>query len=142
MVAMGSVCDAAEEVVDYMNAKGEKVGLVKVRLYRPFATDRFVAALPATAKNIVVMDRCKEPSSIGEPLYLDVVAALAGTPFAEAKIVGGRYGLGSQGHYAGRNPVCVPQWAERPAGAELYHQHQRRCDPPLSPHSGGARCGR
>ena len=96
MVAMGSVCDAAEEVVDYMNAKGEKVGLVKVRLYRPFATDRFVAALPATAKNIVVMDRCKEPSSIGEPLYLDVVAALAGTPFAEAKIVGGRYGLGSK----------------------------------------------
>ena len=96
MVAMGSVCDAAEEVVDYMNAKGEKVGLVKVRLYRPFATDRFVAALPATAKNIVVMDRCKEPSSIGEPLYLDVVAALAGTPFAGAKIVGGRYGLGSK----------------------------------------------
>ena len=96
MVAMGSMCDAAEEVVDYMNAKGEKVGLVKVRLYRPFATDRFVAALPATTKNVVVMDRCKEPSSIGEPLYLDVVAALAGSPFAGAKVVGGRYGLGSK----------------------------------------------
>ena len=67
MVAMGSVCDAAEEVVDYMNGKGEKVGLIKVRLYRPFVTDRFVAAIPATAKNIVVMDRCKEPSAIGEP---------------------------------------------------------------------------
>ncbi len=96
MVAMGSVCDAAEEVVDYMNAKGEKVGLIKVRLYRPFVTDRFVAALPATAKNIVVLDRCKEPSSIGEPLYQDVVTALAGSPFAGAKIVGGRYGLGSK----------------------------------------------
>ncbi len=96
MVAMGSVCDAAEEVVDYMNAKGEKVGLIKVRLYRPFVTDRFVAALPATAKNIVVLDRCKEPSSIGEPLYQDVVTALAGSSFAGAKIVGGRYGLGSK----------------------------------------------
>ena len=96
MVAMGSMCDAAEEVVDYMNAKGEKVGLVKVRLYRPFATERFVAALPATTKNVVVMDRCKEPSSIGEPLYLDVVAALAGSPFAGTKVVGGRYGLGSK----------------------------------------------
>ena len=96
MVAMGSMCDAAEEVVDYMNAKGEKVGLVKVRLYRPFATERFVAALPATTKNVVVMDRCKEPSSIGEPLYLDVVAALAGSPFDGAKVVGGRYGLGSK----------------------------------------------
>ncbi len=96
MVAMGSMCDAAEEVVDYLNAKGEKVGLVKVHLYRPFATDRFVATLPTTAKNIVVMDRCKEPSAIGEPLYLDVVAALAGTPFAGAKIIGGRYGLGSK----------------------------------------------
>ena len=96
MVAMGSMCDAAEEVVDYMNAKGEKVGLVKVRLYRPFATERLVAALPATTKNVVVMDRCKEPSSIGEPLYLDVVAALAGSPFAGAKVVGGRYGLGSK----------------------------------------------
>ena len=96
MVAMGSMCDAAEEVVDYMNAKGEKVGLVKVRLYRPFATERFVAALPATTKNVVVMDRCKELSSIGEPLYLDVVAALAGSPFAGAKVVGGRYGLGSK----------------------------------------------
>ena len=96
MVAMGSMCDAAEEVVDYMNAKGEKVGLVKVRLYRPFATEGFVAALPATTKNVVVMDRCKEPSSIGEPLYLDVVAALAGSPFAGAKVVGGRYGLGSK----------------------------------------------
>lgn len=96
MVAMGSVCDTAEEVVDYLNAKGEKVGLVKVRLYRPFAADRFVAAIPQTAKNIVVMDRCKEPGAIGEPLYQDVVTALAGTPIASARVVGGRYGLGSK----------------------------------------------
>ena len=96
MVAMGSVCDAAEEVVDYMNAKGEKVGLVKVHLYRPFASDRFVAALPATVKNVVVMDRCKDPSAIGEPLYLDVVASLAGSALAGVKVVGGRYGLGSK----------------------------------------------
>lgn len=96
MVAMGSVCDAAEEVVDYMNANGEKVGLVKVRLYRPFVTDRFVAAIPETAKNIVVMDRCKEPGAIGEPLYQDVVTALAGTPRGTCKVIGGRYGLGSK----------------------------------------------
>ena len=96
MVAMGSVCDAAEEVVDYMNAKGEKVGLIKVRLYRPFVTDRFVAAIPATAKNIVVMDRCKEPSAIGEPLYQDVVTALASSDRAGIRVVGGRYGLGSK----------------------------------------------
>ena len=96
MVAMGSVCDAAEEVVDYMNARGEKVGLVKVRLYRPFATEKFVAAIPATAKSIVVMDRCKDPSAIGEPLYQDVVTALASSPLAGIKVVGGRYGLGSK----------------------------------------------
>ena len=96
MVAMGSVCDTAEEVVDYLNGKGEKVGLIKVRLYRPFAIDRFVAALPATCKNVVVLDRCKEPGAPGEPLYLDVVTALAGTPFSSCKVVGGRYGLGSK----------------------------------------------
>lgn len=96
MVAMGSVCDTAEEVVDHLNAKGEKVGLLKVRLYRPFATTRFVAAIPKTAKNIVVMDRCKEPGAIGEPLYQDVVTALAGTPLAASRVIGGRYGLGSK----------------------------------------------
>ena len=96
MVAMGSLCDAAEETIDYLTAKGEKVGLVKVRLYRPFATDRFLAAIPATCKNIVVMDRCKEPGAPGEPLYLDVMTALMGSPFASCKVCGGRYGLGSK----------------------------------------------
>ena len=95
IVAMGSICDVAEEVIDYLTAKGEKVGLVKVRLYRPFRADKLVEAIPATCKSIAVLDRTKEPGSLGEPLYLDVVAALA----QEGKTittVGGRYGLGSK----------------------------------------------
>ncbi len=95
IIAMGSFCDVAEEVIDYMNAQGEKVGLVKVRLYRPFAADKLVEAIPATAKKIAVLDRTKEPGALGEPLYLDVVAALAAAGNT-AKVVGGRYGLGSK----------------------------------------------
>ena len=95
IVAMGSICDVAEEVIDYMNAAGEKVGLVKVRLYRPFCADKLIEAIPATAKKIAVLDRTKEPGALGEPLYLDVVAALAAKGCA-AKIIGGRYGLGSK----------------------------------------------
>ena len=95
IVAMGSICDVAEEVIDYMNAHGEKVGLVKVRLYRPFSAERLVEAIPATAKKIAVLDRTKEPGALGEPLYLDVVAALASKGVL-AKVVGGRYGLGSK----------------------------------------------
>ncbi len=95
IVAMGSICDVAEEVIDYMNANGEKVGLVKVRLYRPFRADKLVEAIPATAKKIAVLDRTKEPGALGEPLYLDVVAALASNG-CTAKVVGGRYGLGSK----------------------------------------------
>ena len=95
IVAMGSVCDTIEEVIDYMNAAGEKVGLVKVRLYRPFCADKLVAALPKTVKKIAVLDRTKEPGSLGEPLYLDVVAAL-NKEGVKAKVVGGRYGLGSK----------------------------------------------
>ena len=95
IVAMGSICDVIEEAIDYMNANGEKVGLVKVRLYRPFCADRLIAAIPSTCKKIAVLDRTKEPGSLGEPLYLDVVAALA-TNGIDAKVVGGRYGLGSK----------------------------------------------
>ena len=95
IVAMGSICDVAEEVIDYMNANGEKVGLIKVRLYRPFATEKFIAALPATCKKVAVLDRTKEPGSMGEPLYMDVVAALANAGI-DATIIGGRYGLGSK----------------------------------------------
>ncbi len=96
IVAMGSVCDTIEETIDYLNSKGEKVGLVKVRLYRPFATDRFIAEIPKTVKKIAVLDRTKEPGAIGEPLYMDVVNALRGTEFENCRIVGGRYGLGSK----------------------------------------------
>ena len=96
IVAMGSVCDVAEEVIDYLIAKGEKVGLVKVRLYRPFSAEKMVEALPATVKKIAVLDRTKEPGSLGEPLYLDVVAALAATGRRIDTVTGGRYGLGSK----------------------------------------------
>ncbi|WP_347280987.1 2-oxoacid:acceptor oxidoreductase family protein, partial [uncultured Alistipes sp.] len=83
-------------VIDYMNAHGEKVGLVKVRLYRPFAADKLIAAIPATAKKIAVLDRTKEPGALGEPLYLDVVSALANAGKNDVKVIGGRYGLGSK----------------------------------------------
>ncbi|HHT94977.1 MAG TPA: pyruvate:ferredoxin (flavodoxin) oxidoreductase [Clostridia bacterium] len=95
IVAMGSVTDAAEEVVDYLTEKGEKVGLLKVRLYRPFSIKHFLNALPKTVKKIAVLDRTKEPGATGEPLYLDVVAAYKGDKNAPV-IVGGRYGLGSK----------------------------------------------
>ena len=96
VVAMGSVCDTIEETVDYLNAHGEKVGLVKVHLYRPFSVKHLVEVLPASVKKISVLDRTKEPGSLGEPLYLDVVAALHDTPFANIPVYGGRYGLGSK----------------------------------------------
>ncbi|MBR4050118.1 MAG: pyruvate:ferredoxin (flavodoxin) oxidoreductase [Clostridia bacterium] len=96
IVAMGSFCDVAEEVIDYLTAQGEKVGLVKVRLYRPFSAAKFVEAIPATAKKIAVLDRTKEPGSLGEPLFLDVVAALAAMGRNGLTVVGGRYGLGSK----------------------------------------------
>ena len=95
IIAMGSICDVAEEVIDYMRAAGEKVGLVKVRLYRPFVAEKLAEAIPATVKKIAVLDRTKEPGSLGEPLFLDVVAALAATG-RSAKVIGGRYGLGSK----------------------------------------------
>ena len=96
IIAMGSICDVAEEVIDYMNANGEKVGLVKVRLYRPFRADKLVEAIPASVKKIAVLDRTKEPGALGEPLYLDVIAALAAQGRTGMKVVGGRYGLGSK----------------------------------------------
>lgn len=96
IIAMGSVCDAAEEVVDYLRGKGKKVGIVEVHLYRPFSQKYLLAAMPKTVKKIAVLDRTKEPGGAGEPLFLDVVAALRGTDFADALVVGGRYGLGSK----------------------------------------------
>lgn len=96
IVAMGSVNDTIEETIDYLNANGSKVGVIKVRLYRPFSTKHFLDAIPETVKKITVLDRTKEPGSIGEPLYLDVVAAIKGTKFADVPVFNGRYGLGSK----------------------------------------------
>ena len=96
IIAMGSVCDTIEETIDYLRAAGEKVGVVKVRLYRPFCADALVATIPETVKQITVLDRTKEPGALGEPLYLDVVAALKGTKFNDTPIFTGRYGLGSK----------------------------------------------
>ena len=96
IIAMGSICDVAEEVIDYLTAHGEKVGLVKCRLFRPFCPDKLLAAIPATAKKIAVLDRTKEPGAQGEPLYLDVVTALANAGKTDVTVIGGRYGLGSK----------------------------------------------
>ncbi len=96
IIAMGSVNDTIEETIDYLTAAGQKVGVVKVRLYRPFVADALVAAIPETVKQISVLDRTKEPGALGEPLYLDVVAALKGTKFDAVPIYSGRYGLGSK----------------------------------------------
>ncbi len=96
IIAMGSVCDTAEEVIDYLMAKGEKVGLIKVRLYRPFVAAKLAEAIPATVKQIAVLDRTKEPGALGEPLYLDVIAALNEVGRTGINVTGGRYGLGSK----------------------------------------------
>ena len=96
IVAMGSVCDTIEETIDYLMKAGEKVGVVKVRLYRPFCAQALIDAIPDTVKKISVLDRTKEPGAMGEPLYLDVVAALKGSKFDAVPIYTGRYGLGSK----------------------------------------------
>jgi len=96
IIAMGSACETIEETIDYLNAHGKKVGLIKVRLYRPFSIERLITAIPDTVRKIAVLDRTKEPGAHGEPLYLDVAAALRGTKFESCTLVGGRYGLGSK----------------------------------------------
>ena len=96
IVAMGSICDVAEEVIDYLNAHGEKVGLVKVRLFRPFAPEKLIQAIPASVRKIAVLDRTKEPGALGEPLYQDVVTSLANAGRSDIQVIGGRYGLGSK----------------------------------------------
>ena len=96
IIAMGSICNVAQEVIDYMTAQGEKVGMVMVRLYRPFAADKLIEAIPATCKKIAVLDRTKEPGALGEPLYMDVVTALANAGKNDIQVIGGRYGLGSK----------------------------------------------
>ena len=96
IIAMGSICDVAEEVIDYLTAKGEKVGLIKVRLYRPWSSQAILKVIPKTAKKIAVLDRTKEPGSLGEPLYLDVATTLREAGLNDIILTGGRYGLGSK----------------------------------------------
>ncbi|MDL2257671.1 pyruvate:ferredoxin (flavodoxin) oxidoreductase [Eubacteriales bacterium OttesenSCG-928-K08] len=96
VIVMGSAADVCEETIDYLNAKGAKLGVLKVRLYRPFAADRFLKALPATVKKITVLDRTKEPGAVGEPLYTDICSALAEAGKKDIEVIGGRYGLGSK----------------------------------------------
>ena len=96
IVAMGSICDVAEEVIDYLTAKGEKVGLIKVRLYRPWVSEGLLKVLPKTAKKVAVLDRTKEPGALGDPLYLDVAATLREAGLNDIVLTGGRYGLGSK----------------------------------------------
>ncbi|MFQ9510456.1 MAG: pyruvate:ferredoxin (flavodoxin) oxidoreductase [Lachnospiraceae bacterium] len=96
IIAMGSVCETIEETIDYLNAKGEKLGVIKVRLYRPFSAKHLLSVMPTSVKQITVLDRTKEPGSIGEPLYLDVLAAIKDTEFANIPVFSGRYGLGSK----------------------------------------------
>ena len=140
IVAMGSVCDVAEEVIDYMMAAGEKVGLVKVRLYRPFVAAKLAEALPKTVKKIAVLDRTKEPGALGDPLYLDVVAALAETG-VKATVVGGRYGLGSKDTTRPRFSPCLPTWMRRSRRTALPSAlwttsraaRSRRSRPPIPP---------
>ncbi len=96
IIAMGSICDVAEEVIDYLTAKGEKVGLIKVRLYRPWSSEHILKAIPKTAKKIAVLDRTKEPGSLGEPLFIDVATTLREAGMNDVVLTGGRYGLGSK----------------------------------------------
>ena len=117
IIAMGSGCDAAEETIDYLTARGEKVGLVKVHLYRPFSMKHFLAAIPATCKKIAVLDRTKESGSLGDPLYLDVCSALLEAGRTDIKVVGGRYGLGSKEF----NPTMVKAVYDNLAGEMKNH---------------------
>ena len=107
IIAMGSICDVAEEVIDYLNAHGEKVGLIKVRLYRPFRADKLIAAIPATAKKIAVLDRTKEPGALGDPLYLDVVTALTNAGHYRQDRCGRPVRPGLQGHPAPQRVCCL-----------------------------------
>ncbi len=131
---MGSGAEAAEEAVDALTRQGEKVGLVKVRLYRPFDSKAFLAALPATVKSIAVLDRCKEPGAAGEPLYQDIVTVLAenaaNLPFAAMPaVIGGRYGLSSKEFTPAMVKGVFDELSQALAQEPLHHRHQRRREP-------------
>ena len=121
IVAMGSVCDTIEETIDYLIAAGEKVGVVKVRLYRPFCAQALIDAIPETVKKISVLDRTKEPGALGEPLYLDVVAALKGSKFDAVPVFTGRYGLGSKD----TTPAQIVAVYDNTEKAEIHNRYRR-----------------
>ena len=130
IIAMGSICDVAEEVIDYLTAKGEKVGLVLVRLYRPWVSEALLKVLPKTVKKIAVLDRTKEPGSLGEPLYLDVAATLREGRPQRHRADRRPLRPGQQGHPAELRVRCVQGTREgRPEGS-LHHRHHRRRDQP------------
>jgi pyruvate-ferredoxin/flavodoxin oxidoreductase len=131
IIAMGSVCDTIEETIDYLNASGEKVGLIKVRLYRPFSVKHLLSAIPKSAKKLTVLDRTKEPGSLGEPLYLDVAAAVRDSAFANLPIYSGRYGLGSKDTTPRPDNRRIPQHGSRPSEEALHYRHRRRRHEPL-----------
>ena len=117
IIAMGSGCETIEETINYLNKKGEKLGLVKVHLYRPFSAERLLEAIPATCKKIAVLDRTKEPGSLGEPLYEDVCSALYENGKTDVEVIGGRYGLGSKEF----NPTMVKAVYDNLSGAMKNH---------------------
>ena len=121
IVAMGSVCDTIEETIDHLVAAGEKVGVVKVRLYRPFSAEALIEAIPDSVKRISVLDRTKEPGSLGEPLYLDVVAALKGSKFDAVPVMTGRYGLGSKD----TTPAQIVAVYHNDRKTEIHNRYQR-----------------
>ena len=126
IVLMGSGCEAAHETVDFLNARGEKVGVLKVRLYRPFDARRFVEALPKTASAIAVLDRTKEPGCGGEPLYLDCVNALYEESRSELRVVGGRYGLSSKEFTPAMIKAVFDNLAQAIAEESFHGRHRRR----------------
>ena len=125
IIAMGSICDVAEEVIDYLTAKGEKVGLVKVRLYRPFSAKHLLAAIPETATKIAVLDRTKEPGAYAEPLHLDVMSAMSEAG-RKATIIGGRYGLGSKDTTPASIFAVYEELAKGCSESKIHPGHQRR----------------
>ncbi len=122
---MGSICDVAEEVVDYLTAKGEKVGLVLVRLYRPWVSSALLKVLPKTAKKIAVLDRTKEPGSLGEPLYLDVATTLREAGMNDVVLTGGRYGLGSKDTPPSSVFAIYTELEKADPKPSLHHRHHR-----------------
>ena len=136
IILMGSGAEAAQETVEHLTAQGEKVGVLKVRLYRPFSLEHFVNSLPATVKTLATLDRTKEPGSLGEPLYTDVTTAVSEglatgmTPFkAFPRIIGGRYGLSSKEFTPAMVKAVFDEMLKEQAAQPLHRRHPRRRHP-------------